>query len=122
MSDLLNSSQSRTEFCITWKEKKCKPQTWLQMETEKSILLWCVTQCYHITITFMDSFTNSGQGKWNFQNFSSVSMPCFRHGTDISVVHVLSLTLLRHLVPTSFCLTVLVYFFFIKLVLKKAGY
>lgn len=61
----------------------------------------------------MDGFANLGQEKWNFQNASSISMPCFGHRTDISVIQVLFLALLTDLVPISFCLIVSVYFFLI---------
>lgn len=70
-----------------------------------------VCDCYHTTITFMDSFTNSRQEKLNFQNASSISIPCFGHRTDFSIVQ--AQTLLTDLVPI-FCLIVLVYSFFIN--------
>lgn len=68
-----------------------------------------MTECYCITVTFMDSFANSKQGKWKFWNASSISMPCFGHRTDIWVVQVLSLALLQtcwpcHSVSLSECL------------------
>lgn len=59
----------------------------------------------------MDSFTNSRQEKWNFQNAFSISLPCFGHRTDFSIVQ--AQTLLTDLVPI-FCLIVLVCFFFIN--------
>jgi len=102
------TGQNRTSRNLKW-QKKYKLQTQSQIQTEKSILLYLVTECYCIPVTFVASFANSEQGNWKFWNASSISVSCFGYRTDIWVVQTLSPALLQtfwpcHSISLSACL------------------